>query len=184
MYGERPVKEEDSVSPGGAYGVMKYVNETMAQMYTKAYGLQIVRVRPPGILGAGNTMWPSRVITPPALGRPAKVAFPSGRRQNAVPVEDLAELYSRLALAPTVRHDLYNAPGHSFVSKQVADVVRKFIPDAQIEFDEKASLEAGFPYLYDNTRAATEFEWRVRSLEDSIHSHINGERIAAGLKPI
>ena len=38
------------------------------------------------------------------------VSFPSQRHQNTIPVEDLAALYSRLALAPSLRHDLYLAP--------------------------------------------------------------------------
>jgi UDP-glucose 4-epimerase len=186
QYGERPVTEDDPINASGAYSTMKVVNETMAQMYSRAYGMQIVRVRPPGIMGAGNTMWTTRLITPPAVGRPAKINFPSKRRQNAVPVEDLAELYCQMALAPKVAHDLYLAPGHAFPTSQVADIVRGYIPDAKIEFDETVTpVEAGFPYLYDSTRVTRDFpNWKLHPLEQAVLSHINGDRTAAGLKPL
>ena len=38
------------------------------------------------------------------------VNFPSQRHQNAIPVEGLAALYSLLALALLLRHDLCLAP--------------------------------------------------------------------------
>jgi nucleoside-diphosphate-sugar epimerase len=184
-YGERPVTEDDPVAPAGLYGTMKYANEALAQQYSRVYDLQVVRVRPPGILGAGNTMWPSRVITPPALGRAAMVNFPSQRHQNAIPVEDLAALYSRLALAPSLRHDLYLAHGHAFVSAEVAAIIRSFIPDAQIEFNDSVTpLEGGFPYLYDDSRLNEEFDVKLRPLEAAVRSHIDHERAAAGLEPL
>jgi nucleoside-diphosphate-sugar epimerase len=184
-YGERPLTEDDPLGPVSLYGMMKQVNEELARQYTLKHGLQVVIVRPAAILGPGNTMSPEAIVSLPAIGKPGHGAFPSSRHQNAVAVQDLAELFVRLALAPRVKHDCYLASGHSFTWAEVADLVRRYVPDARITFDETVTpKEGGFAYLYDNRRTVTEFNWAMRSLEDSVRMNINAAREVAGLPVI
>ena len=113
------------------------------------------------------------------------VSFPSQRHQNTIPVEDLAALYSRLALAPSLRHDRGPGRGHAFVSAEVAEIISSFIPDAQIEFNDSVTpLEGGCPYLYDDSRLNEEFDVKLRPLEEAVRSHIDHEREAARLEPL
>ena len=71
------------------------------------------------------------------------------------------------------------------MSAEVAEIIRSFIPDAQIEFDDSVTcLEGGCPYLYDDSRLNEEFDVKLRPLEEAVRSHIDHEWEAAGLEPL
>lgn len=181
LYGDRPLTEDDAVAPVGLYGKMKAVNEEIARQYRQKHGLETIIVRPAAILGAGNTMSPEAVVSLPAVGKPGHGRFPSSRHQNAVALDDLADLLTRIALAPKVEHDCYLASGHTFTWAELAALVRKHIPDARITFDEEVMpREGGYAYLYDNSRAVQEFDWRIHDLEQSVLMNINSARQASG----
>jgi len=68
--------------------------------------------------------------------------------------------------------------GPSPTGTQIAAIVKKYLPSAEITFDETARVPA---YNFDNSRAVKEFNWEIQSVEQTVLDEINGTREAAGL---
>ena len=73
-------------------------------------------------------------------------------------VEDVSEMFVRVALVDSSRYSLYNSGGTPVSLGALADLVREFIPDAEINFDDEGGLEQSDIYLVDNSRMREEFE--------------------------
>ena len=181
-YGSEPINENtEPHAPKGLYGLMKLVNNAMAERYTKTYGIQIIKVHSAAVIGPGNTAFSRRMIQFPALGQPGFANWPSSGPRNIVGVADIAQLYTKMALADQVKHDAYMGTGPAPTGRDIADIVTKYLPDAEITFDEKARLPA---WNFDNSRAVKEFGWKIQTVEEMVVDEINGTRKAAGLPPV
>jgi nucleoside-diphosphate-sugar epimerase len=181
-YGPELINEEtEPHAPKSLYGLMKLVNNAMAERYTKTYGIQVVKVHSTAVIGPGNTAFSRRMIQFPALGKPGFGNWPSSGPRNIVGVSDIAQLYAKMAIADEVKHDTYMGTGPSPTGREIADIVKKYLPDSEITFDEEARVPA---WNFDNSRAVHEFQWKIRSVEEMVLDEINGTREAAGLSPV
>ena len=181
-YGAGFINEEtEPHAPKGLYGLMKLVNNAMAERYTKTYGIQIIKVHSAAVIGPGNTAFSRQMIQFPALGKPGFANWPSSSPRNIVGVKDIAQLYTKMALADQVKHDTYMGTGPSPTGREIADIVKKYLPNAEITFDESARVPA---WNFDNSRAVTEFNWKIQSVEEMVLDEINGTREQAGLARI
>ena len=80
-YGSDPINENtEPRAPKSLYGLMKLVNNGLAERYTKTYGVQIVKVHSAAVIGPGNTAFSKRMIQDPALGKPGFGNWPSAAR--------------------------------------------------------------------------------------------------------
>ena len=68
--------------------------------------------------------------------------------------------------------------GPSPTGREIADIVKKYLPDAEVTFDEKARVPA---WNFDNSRPVHEFAWKIQSVEEMVLDEINGTREVAGL---
>lgn len=178
-YGPEPITENtEPRAPKSLYGLMKLLNNGMAERYTKTFGIQIVKVHSAAVIGPGNTAFSSQMIQLPALGKPGFANWPSAAPRNIVGVADIAQLYTKIALADRVKYDTYMGTGPSPTGNEIAAIVKKYLPDAQITFDEKARIPS---WNFDNSRAVKEFDWKIQSVEEMVLDEINGTREAAGL---
>ena len=181
-YGPEPITEAtESRAPKSLYGLMKLLNNGLAERYAKTFGMQIVKVHSAAVIGPGNTAFSRQMIQQPALGRPGHANWPSGAPRNIVGVADIAQLYTKIALAGEVMHDTYMGTGPAPTGREIADIVTKYLPEADITFDEKARVPA---WNFDNSRAVKEFGWKIQSLQEMVLDEINGTRQAAGLASV
>lgn len=182
VYGPEPIDE--NTEPRGTkslYGLMKLVNNGLSERYNKTYGTQIIKVHSAAVIGPGNTAFSKRMIQDPALGKPGFGNWPSAGPRNIVGVGDIAQLYCNMALAKEVKHDTYMGTGPTPTGNELAAFVKKYLPDAEIGFDEKARVPA---WNFDNSKAVKEFGWKIQSVEEMVVDEINGTRTAAGLPRI
>jgi nucleoside-diphosphate-sugar epimerase len=178
-YGPEPIDENtEPRAPKSLYGLMKLVNNGLAERYTKAYGVQIVKVHSAAVIGPGNTAFSKRMIQDPALGNPGFGNWPSAGPRNIVGVGDIAQLYTKMALANEVKEDTYMGTGPSPTGNELAALVKRFIPNAEITFDEKARVPA---WNFGNSRTVKEFDWQIQPVEEMVLDEINGTRAIAGL---
>jgi nucleoside-diphosphate-sugar epimerase len=178
-YGREPIDEHtEPRAPKSLDGLMKLLNNGLAERYSKTFGIQIVKVHSAAVIGPGNTAFSRQMIQLPALGKPGFANWPSAAPRNIVGVADIAQLYARLALAGEVKQDTYMGTGPSPTGREIADFVMKFLPEAQISFDEKARVPA---WNFDNSRAVKEFDWKIQTVEEMVLDEINGTRESAGL---
>jgi nucleoside-diphosphate-sugar epimerase len=189
-YGDRDVTEDDFCAPSDyhfTYGLMKVLNEYMAQKYVKQHGVSIVCTRPPVVFGhgrkRGSVSWAEDFASLPALGKPVTLPFPAHTRDCWLYVDDCAEQLVRLALKPHLAHFAYNNGGESVTAAELAGFVRHWLPDAQIAFDETKPTTPLIDRM-DGRRLQKEIEFPPRPLVDGVRAHINEARAAAGLKPV
>lgn len=179
-----PEKIDENTEPRGTkslYGLMKLVNNGLSERYNKTYGTQIVKVHSAAVIGPGNTAFSKRMIQDPALGKPGFANWPSAGPRNIVGVSDIAQLYTKMALAKEVKHDTYMGTGPKPTGNELAAIVKKYLPKAEITFDEKVRVPA---WNFDNSKAVKEFGWKIQSVEEMVVDEINGTRKAAGLPGI
>jgi UDP-glucose 4-epimerase len=189
-YGDRPVTETDFCDPGThtfTYAVMKLLNEHMGRRYVDRFGANIVCTRPPVVFGHGRkhsaVMWAEHFASKPAVGEPVTLPFGPQTRDTWIYKDDCAEQLVRLALKPKVSQFAYNSGGHCIAASELAAIVKKWLPQARIEFD---SGRGGTPLIdnEDGTRLIREIDFVPRPLEEGVRAHINEARAAAGLSPV
>lgn len=189
VYGDRPVTEDDFCDPGShafTYAVMKLLNEHMGRRYVERYGANIVCTRPSVVFGHGRkrsaVMWAEHFASKPAVGEPVTLPFSAQTRDTWIYKDDCAEQLVRLALKPKLTHFVYNHGGHSVTASQIATIVRKWLPEAQIAFTDGV----GTPLIddQDGTRLIREIDFAPLPLEEGVRAHINEARSTAGLPPV
>ena len=187
VYGERPVKESDFCAPGDhffTYGVMKLLNEFMAEKYAQKHGISMACLRPPVVFGHGRkrgaVLWAEQFVSLPAIGKPVALPFPAENRDCWVYVDDCAEQLVRLALKPRLSHFAYNASGHAISARDFASLVRRWVPDAEITFDESQPATPLVDDL-DGSRLIEEIGFTPRPMSNGILAHLNEARAEASL---
>ena len=112
----------------------------------------------------------------PARGKPAHFRY-HDRMTLPLHVEDIAEVFVRVTLAAETRYAIYNSGGESLSLGQLADMVRGFLPDAEITFGaDEGGREGSGLYLMDNTRLVEEFEIEYAPFEQRVMETINEAR--------
>ena len=141
VFGNRPIKETDYTGIDNhhfTYGVMKLLNEFMAEKYIQKYGCSIAYTRPSVVFGYGrqNTAinWAEDFAAKPALGEVANLPFSKDNVDNWIYVEDCAEQLIRLALKDKLNFSSFNSGSETLDGHKLEATVKKFIPNAQINF--------------------------------------------------
>lgn len=189
-YGDRDVVEDDFAPPSEhffTYGMMKVLNEFTAQKYVKKHGVSIACTRPPVVFGhgrkRGSVLWAEDFATLPALGKPVTLPFPAQTRDCWIYVDDCAEQIVGLSLKPRISHFAYNNGGETVTAAELAGIVRRWLPDAIISFDESRPTTPLIDRM-SGKRLEEEINFRPRSLIEGVRAHINEARTAAGFKPV
>jgi nucleoside-diphosphate-sugar epimerase len=182
-FGERLVNEDDPVHGTSQYAVHKIFNEFQARKYIKNYGMSIVGVRPANVTGPDKVRGSTdhvQLMVDAARGKPVHLPR-KGLMRLLIHVEDIAEVFARVLLADAPRHDLYNSGGIPASLGELADIVRGFLPDAQITFAQEGGREESGNYLVDWSRLAQEFGIEYPGLHTRVLEIINDVRREEGL---
>ena len=182
FFGNRAVTEEDYSGINNhfyTYGVMKLLNEFMAEKYIKKHGCSIAYTRPSVVFGYGrqNTAinWAEDFASKPALGQAAHLPFSKKNRDNWIYVDDCAEQLVRLALKETLNYSCFNTGAETLDGSQLEATVKKIIPDAEIYFDENVKST---PLIDDQNdeRIRKEIDFNPRSFEEGVKCLIQDVR--------
>jgi len=182
-FGDRLVNEDDPIYGTSQYAVHKIFNEFQASQYIRSYGMSITGIRPANVTGPDKVRGSTdhvRCITLPARGEPAHFPMKSLMRLP-VHVEDVAEAFVRVTLADSTEYPIYNTGGTPISMGDLADLVRRFIPDAQISFDSEGGREESGNYLVDNSRLLQEFELEYAPYATRVLEIINDVRREQGM---
>ena len=185
-FGDRLVNEDDPLHGTSQYAMHKRFNEFQAAQFNEVYGMSIVGIRPANVTGPDKVRGSTdhvQCVTLPAAGEP--VSFPKKDYMRLpVHVDDVSEAFVRVTLADSTHHSLYNTGGIPVSLGDLADIVRGFLPDAQISFDSEGGREDSGNYMVDNSRLLGEFELEYPSLETWVRKIIDEVRRDAGLPPV
>ncbi len=181
-FGNRSVNEKDYSGIDNhfyTYGVMKLLNEFMAEKYIKKHGCSIAYTRPSVVFGYGrqNTAinWAEDFAAKPALGQPAYLPFSKKNKDNWIYVDDCAEQLVRLALKENLNYSCFNTGAETLDGNQLEAAVKKIIPDAKIYFDENIKST---PLIDDQNdeRIRKEIDFNPRSFEAGVRCLIEDVR--------
>jgi nucleoside-diphosphate-sugar epimerase len=190
MYGDREVTEDDQTSPSHSYAVCKLFAEIIAAQYSQRYGIKFTGVRPTigyGHGGRSPAQYWSDMPSMVALGKPFAMEMDGTGLSSLVSADDLGEFTRMLVKAPSSPHPVYNVGGPATSSKDMAEALRKIIPDAKISFGSKSMVfpgRGGLPWKVSQKRCQEDFGFMCAPLEKSLKIHINDARLEAGLSPL
>jgi nucleoside-diphosphate-sugar epimerase len=182
-FGDRLATEDDPVHGTSQYAMHKIFNEFQARKYITNYGMSIVGVRPANVTGPDKVRGSVdhvQIMTEAARGKPVHLPQ-KGLMRLLVHVEDMAEIFMRVLLAEAPRHSLYNSGGIPVSLGELADIVRGFLPEAQITFAQEGGREDSGNYLVDWSRLAKEFGIEYPGLHTRVLEVINDVRRHEGL---
>ena len=178
-FGQRPVNENDYSGVDQhffTYGVMKLLNEFMAEKYITKHGCSIAYTRPSVVFGHGrqNTAinWAEDFAAKPALGKPVHLPFSKKSTDNWIYVDDCAEQLVRLALKGKLNFSSYNTGSQTVTGEELEKTVKNILPNAEIYFDEN-QLRTPLIDDQDDSRIRKEIDFNPRSFEDGVKSLIN-----------
>jgi nucleoside-diphosphate-sugar epimerase len=186
-FGERAVTEDDLRHGDNQYAMHKIFNEWQARDYAEKYGMAITGIRPANVTGpdkVSGSVDHVHCITGPARGQPVTFPFRDAMR-IPVHVDDVAEVFARVAAAERPRHAVYSTGGHSISLGELAEMVRGFLPEADIRFDqETGGRERSGNFLIDNRRLVEEFGVQYAPFRSRVLQIINEVRRGEGLPPV
>ena len=185
-FGERPVNEDDLSAPANVYGMTKAANDFAAGRYVDRYGVDIVGIRICTVFGHGRVTGMTGIIggllmSLPAVGQPISMPFHRDEPSPMIHAEDAAEIFVRASLSDRLNHRIYISGGHLATIGDMADLVKKFIPDADITTGDQAVPHI---YLVDNSRMLADIGYELAPLEVRVLEHINDARAEAGMEAI
>ena len=162
-FGERQVNEDDLSDPINVYGFTKVANDFAAGKYIDRYGLDLRGIRICTVFGHGRVtgmtgMFCGLLASLPAVGKPVSMPFHQDEPSPMIHAEDAAEIFVRAALSDGLNHRTYISGGHLATIGEMADVVRSFIPDAQITTGDQAVPHV---YLVDNSRMLADIGYEL-----------------------
>jgi nucleoside-diphosphate-sugar epimerase len=184
FHGDRMVTEDDFRHGHVQYAMHKIFNEWQAQDYREKHGMEITAIRPANVTGPDKIVGSVDhvfCITNPARGKPVKFPYRDAMR-CPIHVDEIAEIFARVIMTDKPLHWVYNSGGQAISLGDLADIVRGYLPDAQISFDkETGGRELSGNYLIDNTRLVSEFGVQYRPYRERVLQIINDIRKDEGL---
>jgi nucleoside-diphosphate-sugar epimerase len=184
FYGDRLVTEDDFRHGHVQYAMHKIFNEWQAQDYRDKHGMEITAIRPANVTGPDKIVGSVDhvfCITTPARGKPVKFPYRDAMR-CPIHVDEVAEIFARVIMKDKPDHWIYNTGGQAISLGDLADLVREFLPNAEITFDkETGGKELSGNYLIDNTRLVQEFGVQYRPYRERVLQIINDIRREEGL---
>jgi nucleoside-diphosphate-sugar epimerase len=133
---ERLIREDDPLQISGIYTICKQAGEALCRRYGELYGLSAVAGRLGTAYGpmerpTGSRATMSQVyaLVHAALEHRAVRIFGVDRLRDVCYIDDVAEAFSRLALAETLNHPVYNvSAGTAHSLRQIAAAIDALAP--------------------------------------------------------
>ena len=186
MYPEEYIPNDAPHYPQDVYSATKAFDEVVAAYYFDHYGVDITGLRYEHVYGAGQRRGlfatiVREVVFNPALGKPGKVTH-GDAVLGWTYVDDAARATVMASKVPKTKTRSYSFIGDVHTVKEVADYVRKLIPNADITL-----LPGTFVHSvkFDTRLIEEEIGFRSQwSMERGIKETINIVRREHGLSPI
>ncbi len=94
--------------------------------------------------------------------------------------EDVAALVKVLVMRDSSPHPAYNVATPPTTMRDIAEIVRRYIPDARIEFGRQAmppeAAKTGLPWRVSMARAREDLGFSLLPLEEVVRRHIEDAR--------
>ncbi len=163
--------QETIVEPKTVYGISKYAGELWCQYYNQRWGLDVRSLRYPGLIswkgepGGGTTDYAVEIYHE-ALKSGKYTSFLS--EDTYLPMmymDDAIRGTIELMEAPAEKMKTrmaYNLSAMSFSPKEIAAVIKRHIPDFEINYapDFRQQIANGWPQSIDDSAARNDWGWK------------------------
>lgn len=156
-------------NPSQIYAATKIFGERLGEYYHYRFGVNFRCVRFPAICGPGRreglAAYASLMVHEPVKGRPCQLPIDEKTQMPFIYIKDVIRCLTSLKNTDeaNLRRRVYNIDGFSMPAKEMADIVRRYIPDAKIEFLAKENvvkLARDMPKGMDAAKAREDWGWK------------------------
>ncbi len=161
------------MEPNTIYGISKQAGERFCEYYHQKYGVDVRSIRYPGLIGyksapGGGTTDYAVHIYHEALKTKSYECFLS--EHTTLPMMYMPdalratlELMEAPAASVKIRSS-YNVAGVSFSPKEIADSIRKYIPDFTITYkpDFRQAIADSWPHSINDKEAREDWGWKTK----------------------
>jgi nucleoside-diphosphate-sugar epimerase len=157
--------------PTGIYGINKLYCEGLGRYYRQKYGLDFRSVRYAAVVGPSVQTpghWVPPMIEDAMMGKPHRCQVTENNRTWMISLKDAARAAYQVLEAPkeSIRMVNYNVSGpvRTVSAREVAEAIKKFIPEAKITFQKDQNLpgahEGHLGRDFDDSYARREWGWQ------------------------
>ncbi|MEI6575490.1 MAG: NAD-dependent epimerase/dehydratase family protein [Bacteroidota bacterium] len=159
------------MEPTTVYGISKQAGERWMEYYQKRFGLDTRSIRYPGLIsykteaGGGTTDYAVEIFYEAVRNKKYECFLKEDTRLPMMFMEDAIKATIELMELPqdkiTVRSS-YNVAGISFTPKELADEIRKHIPEFEISYkpDFRQAIADSWPQSIDDSYARANNGWK------------------------
>lgn len=182
------VDEDDLVRPATLYGAAKAYNERLAEVYREEFDVSHVGLRPTLVYGpyreTGSASTFTAVIEDPARGESVTVG-PADHLFDWQHAADAAQAFRRGAFADEadLSRRWYNVCGERATLREVADIVRDLLPEADIGLERDGDRSWTHAMRMDSAREDLGYDPQY-DLRSGVRQYVNVVRREAGLAPV
>jgi len=177
------------IKPTTVYGISKLAGENWCAYYKQKYGVDVRSVRYPGIIsykttpGGGTTDYAVEIFYE-AIRKKKYTSFLN--EDTTLPMmymDDAIEATVKLMQSDkTLDYTAYNIAAMSFSPRELAEAIKKYIPEFQINYreDSRQEIANSWPESIDDSQAKEDWGWQstvdlnklVKSMLQGLHYSI------------
>ncbi|MCB0523264.1 MAG: NAD-dependent epimerase/dehydratase family protein [Lewinellaceae bacterium] len=157
--------------PETVYGISKVAGENWANYYFRRYGLDVRSVRYPGIIGyqsmpgGGTTDYAVDIYHCAVKNQPFECFLQENTPLPMIYMDDAIRGTIELMNAPAEQVKVrtsYNLAGMTFTPKEIAESIKKEIPEFQISYkpDFRQAIADSWPGSIDDSTARADWGWK------------------------
>ena len=83
--------------------------------------------------------------------------------------EDLAEAFSQMVIAPSLKHRVYNSPCESVISEELGKLIQELNDQIDVNYSKKSV--AGFPQVMNSNRIKKELHLSPHSIQNRMREY-------------
>ncbi|HLU16606.1 MAG TPA: NAD-dependent epimerase/dehydratase family protein [Edaphocola sp.] len=159
------------VEPTTVYGISKYAGELWCQYYFNKYGLDVRSLRYPGLIswkvlpGGGTTDYAIDIYIEALKNKKYECFLSENTYLPMMYMDDAIRATIELMEAPkeAIKNRMsYNLSAMSFAPKEIAEAIKKHIPDFEITYapDYRQAIADSWPSSIDDSEARKDWGWQ------------------------
>lgn len=161
------------MEPSTVYGVSKQAGERWCEWYFKKYGVDVRSLRYPGLIGwksapgGGTTDYAVHIFHEALKNKTYECFLSENTTLPMMHMEDAIRATIEIMQAPAENIKIrgsYNLSGISFNPKQIADEIKKQIPDFTITYkpDFRQAIADSWPKSINDSEARKDWGWKEK----------------------